>query len=142
MGIVVPNTPRVFVGESYIKEKPAETGNFKISDINPYDSFQVESELLNFYKTIEVDGSFDNKNTELMKQVEMTIDKKGKGMFNNKRNVVAHINPVTLKLVNSPHGWNSANNTKAQRKSKKSQNEGCKPGKAELDLCDKPGFTL
>ena len=105
MGIVVPNTPRVFVGESYIKEKPAETGNFKISDIIPYDSFQVESELLNFYKTIEVDGSFDNKNTELMKQVEMTIDKKGKGMFNNKRNVVAHINPVTLKLVNSPHAW-------------------------------------
>ena len=34
LGITAPNTLRVFIGESYIKEKPAEPGNFKTININ------------------------------------------------------------------------------------------------------------
>ena len=108
LGITAPNTLRVFIGESYIKEKPAEPGNFKTININSSDPYQAESELLSFYKTIEVDKNIENENTELIEMIGTNFDKKGRGSINNEGDA-----PIKIKLVKSPMGWTSESYNKA-----------------------------
>ena len=113
LGITVPNTPRVFIGESDIKRKPVEPGNFKTRNINSSDPYQVESELLKFYKTIEVDKNIDNENTDLIEMFVTNFDKKGNRGLNNKGDRGRPITPIKLKLLKSPNGWTSESYNKA-----------------------------